>query len=328
MNNESVAEDSELTTLQMSNYLITGANSGIGWSACGQLALREDTTKVYLACRSSFKAQAAIQKLVSHWGCPQGKLEYIHFDASETKKEIESVTKSLDGILLNGLVLNAGGPGDDASEEPTRPNGVMDIVQINIIGHMQLVQALQCKRILTEGCRIIYSGSESARGIPMFFQPAPQLGDSVDFFERFMKGSGATKDISFMYAATKGFATLYFAAYARRNSSYKVLIVSPGGTFGTNALQRKSIPWYAKIIVKFMWLVAYYLGRFQILQQGAKKYVDAVTGGFDDYPSGTFLACSVDLAGPLCDQVTFPGGLQYSDVKKQEAAYDALKGYL
>jgi NAD(P)-dependent dehydrogenase (short-subunit alcohol dehydrogenase family) len=317
---------SQLRTFQMSNYLITGANSGLGWSACGQLALREDTAKVYLACRSSFKAQAAIQKLVSDWGCPQEKLEYIHFDASETKKEIESITKALDGILLNGLVLNAGGPGDDASEEPTRPNGVMNIVQINIIGHIQLVQALQYKRILAEGCHIIYSGSESARGIPMFFQRAPQFGDSVDFFVQFMKGSGANRGISYMYAATKGFATLYFAAYARRNPACKVLTVSPGGTLGTNALQ--SIPWYGKIIVKLLWLVAYYLGRFQLLEQGAKKYVDAVTGGCDVYPSGTFLACSVDLAGPLCDQVTFPGGLQYSDEKKQEAAYDALQRYL
>ena len=313
----------------MSNYLITGANAGIGWSACGQLALREDTAKVYLACRSSFKAQAAIQKLVSDYGCPQAKLEYIHFDASETKKEIESITKALDGILLNGLVLNAGGPGNDASEEPTGPNGVMNIVQINIIGHMQLVQALQSKHILAEGCRIIYSGSESARGIPMFFQKAPQLGESVDFFEKFMKGrSGKTRDISFMYAATKGLATLYFAAYARRNPAYKVLTVSPGGTLGTNALQSKSIPWYGKIIVKLLWLVAYYLSRFQVLEQGAKKYVDAVTGDCDMYPSGTFLACSVDLAGPLCDQAAFPGGLQYSDVKKQEAAYEALQRYL
>lgn len=320
---------SQLTTLQMSNYLITGANSGIGWSACGQLSLREDTAKVYLACRSSFKAQAAMHKLVSDWGCPQEKLEYIHFDASETKKEIESVTKALDGILLNGLVLNAGGTGDDASEEPTGPNGVMNIVQINIIGHIQLVQALQYKRILAEGCRIIYSGSESARGIPMFFQQAPQLGDSVDLFVQFMKGSGAnTRDVSFMYASTKGFATLYFAAYARRNPAYKVLTVSPGGTLGTNALQSKSIPWYGKIIVKLLWLVAYYLGRFQVLEQGAKKYVDAVTGGCDDYPSGTFLACSFDLNGPLCDQATFPDGLQYSDVTRQEAAYGALQGYM
>jgi NAD(P)-dependent dehydrogenase (short-subunit alcohol dehydrogenase family) len=312
----------------MSNYLITGANAGLGWSACGQLALREDTAKVYLACRSSFKAHAAIQKLVSDLGCPQEKLEHIHFDASETKEEIESVTKALDGILLNGLVLNAGGPGDDASEGPTGPNGVLNIVQINIIGHIQLVQALQNKRILAEGCRIIYSGSESARGIPMFFQQAPQLGDSVDFYVRFMKGSGNAGGPSFMYAATKGVATLYFAAYARKNPAYKVLTVSPGGTLGTNVLQSKSIPWYGKIIVKLLWLVAYYLGRFQVLDQGAKKYVEAVTGGYDVYPSGTFLACSVDLAGPLCDQASFPDGLQYSYVKKQEAAYDALQRYL
>lgn len=311
----------------MSNYLITGANAGLGWDACRQLTLREDTSVVYLACRSSDKAQKAIQRLVEEKKCPAEKLKYIHFDACETKTEIESIVKSLDGVQLHGVVLNAGGAGDDPAPSPSKPNGILNIVQVNVVGHIQLVQVLQRKRILAEGCRIIFSGSESARGIPIFLMPAPKLGDDVDFYDKFMT-TGLNLDSASLYGTAKGLGTLYFTVYARAFPQFKILTVSPGGTLGTNALQNPVIPWVFKVILRLFWAIAYYLGRFQELEQGAKKYVDAVTGACDKYTSGTFLACSVDLAGPLCDQAQFECGQQYTDTKKQQAAYKALAKFL
>lgn len=310
------------------NYLITGANAGLGLDACRQLALRDDTATVYMACRSPEKAKTAIQSLVDHDARVRDKLKYIHFDASETKAEIEySVLKKLAVTKLHGVILNAGGSlaGKDAA------TGVMNIVQVNVIGHLQLIDILDRKNVLVKkkngrgGCRIIYSGSESARGIPLFLSPIPQLGDTVDFYSRFIV-TGNRLDPATLYGATKGLATLYFAEYARLHPHFKVLTVSPGGTFGTNAL--KSIPWMFRWIVWLLWTIAYYCGRFQELETGAKKYVDAVTGGCDNYASGTFLACSVDLAGPLCDQAEFSCAKQYSDIKKQQAAFKALQKYL
>lgn len=311
----------------MSNYLITGANAGLGWDACRQLALREDTSLVYLACRSSDKARKAIDMLIKENKCPSDKLKYIHFDACETKAEIESIVKSLDGIQLHGVVLNAGGAGDDPAPVPSEPNGVLNIVQVNVVGHIQLIQVLQRKNILAEGCRIIFSGSESARGIPIFLAPTPKFGDTVEFYDKFMT-TGMNLDPGSLYGTAKGLGTLYFAEYARAFPQFKILTVSPGGTLGTNALHNPAIPMVFKIILRFFWLIAYCLGRFQDLDQGAKKYIDAVTGACDEYPSGTFLACSVDLAGPLCNQAQFDCGQQFTDRKKQKAAYKALEKFL
>jgi NAD(P)-dependent dehydrogenase (short-subunit alcohol dehydrogenase family) len=315
----------------MPNYLITGANAGLGLDACRQLALRGETGTVYLACRSSDKARKAIQRLVEHNGCPEEKLQYIHFDAAERKDEIEKIALSFDQVQLEGLILNAGGTGDEASRKPTGPNGVLHIVQINLIAHVQLVQILQQKRILSDGCRVVYSGSESARGIPMFFAPAPAMGDDVAFYSSFMTGSSNIKDLASMYGAVKGAAALYFAAFAQKNSNLFVLTTSPGGTWGTNILFQKSIPWIGMIIVKLLHYIAYLLGRFQSVEDGARKYVDSVTGACDHYASGTFLGCASDLAGSLCDQTTsknIPGGRQYANTTKQKAAYEAIQAFL
>lgn len=315
----------------MSNYLVTGANAGIGLDACRQLALRKETGTVYLACRSSNKALQAIQKLVESHDCSQDKLKYVHFDAAESKQEIVKILKSLDQVQLDGVVLNAGGTGDDASTKPTNPNGVLPIVQINLIAHIHLIQILQQKKILAKGCRVVYSGSESARGIPMFLSPPPDMGDSVEFYTKFMTGSSNIKALDTMYGITKGIAALYFAVFAQKNSNVFVLTTSPGGTWGTNILHQKSVPWIGTIIIKLLHYIAYILGRFQCVEDGAKRYVDSVTGACDSYPSGTFLGCATDLAGPLCDQTTseaISGGRQYANPTKQQAAFDAVQLFL
>ena len=315
------------------NYMVTGANAGLGLEAGRQLALRDDTATVFLACRSAARAKAAIESLLEtadnnySRARLRDKLTFIHFDASATKEEIEySMTQKLHhGNQLHGVVLNAGG--SLAGRNAT----IMNIVQVNVIGHLRLLELLERKNILarkqgdTVGCRIIFSGSESARGIPMFLSPIPQLGDSVDFYDRLIR-TGNNLDPATLYGATKGLATLYFAEYARRHPDYKVLTVSPGGTLGTNALE--NLPWIFQCIVRLLWTIAYYCGRFQELEAGAKKYVDAVTGACDNYPSGTFLACSVDLAGSLCNQAQFKCAEQYSDTKKQKAAFQALQKYM
>ncbi|KAL3918412.1 MAG: hypothetical protein SGARI_007473 [Bacillariaceae sp.] len=135
------------------------------------------------------------------------------------------------------------------------------------------------------------------------------------------------------YAMSKGIGMLYLGAWARRNAmndTYKVLSVSPGGTTGTKVLNQKAVPWIVRLVMTVVWKLMEWLGRFQSLEKGAKKYVDVMTGEqFADAPNGTFLGCETDLAGPLCDQALLgPGASQFYDEKKQEAAFEALQAYM
>ena len=74
------------------------------------------------------------------------------------------------------------------------------------------------------------------------------------------------------------------------------------------------------------------LGFFHNLQDGAKRYVDAVTGEgeFQNFTtSGAFIASKKGVAGPLGDQVElFQTAKQYGDVKKQDSVYAVMNELL
>lgn len=92
------------------NYLVTGANSGLGLDASRQLSLLPDTKMVYLACRTESKALKAIDDIVSNANAPNEKLKFVKFDCSSSKDIIEKIVDDLpDGEKLDGLILNAGG---------------------------------------------------------------------------------------------------------------------------------------------------------------------------------------------------------------------------
>ena len=167
-------------------YLVTGANSGLGLDAVRRLAMKPSTKKVYMGCRSEKKARDAIESLKSI--VDTSKLQYIHFDACATKEEIFKTGDSLDsGDRLTGLLLNAGGMGNDKTKNVVGPNQVVSVHQINLIGHIQLVEALSGSK-MAPGCKIVYAGSEAARGIPLMMFPNPTMGDTKEWYESQLKG--------------------------------------------------------------------------------------------------------------------------------------------
>ena len=93
------------------NYIVTGANSGLGLDTARQLALLPQTKMVYLACRTKAKALKAIDDIAQIGKAPKSKLTFLYFDASVDKDTIErSILDSLPaGETINGLILNAGG---------------------------------------------------------------------------------------------------------------------------------------------------------------------------------------------------------------------------
>lgn len=145
-------------------YLVTGANVGLGYEAVRQLASRQQTKLVLMACRTESKALAAIDTLVKDHQIPKDKLSFFPFDASASKESIsKTVDKLTDVQAIHGLIFNAGGTGHDASGKPVEPNGVVDMFQINLIGHIHFLEALMANnRVVPKQTTIVFSGSEAA----------------------------------------------------------------------------------------------------------------------------------------------------------------------
>lgn len=316
--------------------MVTGANAGIGLETVKQLALLDTTTKVYMACRTESKALAAIDLLVDKANVKREKLAYVHFDISEGKEKIAltATHKTLGENKLDGLILNAGSFGDANTPTPCPPNNVLEIWQCNLVGHIHLVEALRDALFLSKGCRILISASESARGVALVAAPPPKMGDTVGFYKDLMTGvsyQGKRFDTTQVAGEVKGTGALFFAAWARRNPSFFVLTVSPGGTKGTSLVQHGSVPWIVRKILPLATAILGLLGYMHSIPVAAKRYVDATTGEgeFKRFTkSGMFIASAKNLTGPVDDQTNVPGGEQYGDEKKQEAMYEAMQTFL
>jgi NAD(P)-dependent dehydrogenase (short-subunit alcohol dehydrogenase family) len=306
-------------------YLVTGANSGLGLDCSRQLALLEDTKLVYLACRSQEKANAAIDKLAGD--CDRTKFKYFHFDASSTKDEIAKDVQGLKGSL-DGLVMNAGGYGP--SSNPAVKNGVTTIAHINLIAHFRMLDSLFDFKKIGKRTRVIYSGSEGARGIPSIGLAPPDF-EATTFSDKLSGKAYNEKNfnLDMAYADTKAMAALYLSRWARDHPAVYVLTVSPGGTKGTAVADQGSLPLVKRVMFRVMQTVlGFFFGTFHALEVGAKRYVDGVTGELDTYPTGAFVASCSGMTGPMCDQTELPSGEVFGKTEKQDAAYDALRAVM
>lgn len=106
------------TTTTPSCVLITGANVGLGFECARQLALVEGIQKILLACRNIEKATAAKERLEE---------ELIHSNNNKTiifdiviidvsnlasvRDAVEKIKNDETIVLIDGIVLNAGGAG-------------------------------------------------------------------------------------------------------------------------------------------------------------------------------------------------------------------------
>ena len=127
------------------NILITGANSGLGKESARQLAMINETEKVFLACRNLTKAENAKQSLEKSTG--RSIFEIIIMDVSDPESVQSAVARLNEPI--DALIMNAGGMGGKSPLKVTT-TGVTALFANNMLGHVILLNELKKANLLNK----------------------------------------------------------------------------------------------------------------------------------------------------------------------------------
>ncbi|KAG2110145.1 NAD(P)-binding protein [Suillus cothurnatus] len=130
----------DLPDLSGKVVLITGGNTGIGYSTVKHLARRG--AKVYMAARNQTKAEKAIsQQKAEGLGPGNGDIIWLELDlkdprnAKKAAEEFMKQEKRLDVLIHNAAVL--------LEDYAMTPDGIQEIVMVNVISHIVLTRTLQ-----------------------------------------------------------------------------------------------------------------------------------------------------------------------------------------
>ncbi len=302
----------------MKKFLITGANAGLGKECARQLALKDETEKIYLGCRNPAKAEAAKAELEQVTG--KSIFDIVIIDVTD----LVSVRRAAADLKepVDGLVMNAGGAGGANFHEKTK-EGVTQSFAMNLLGHVVLTEALLKAKKLTQVA--LYAGSEAVRGVPEMGIKQIFLKDSsVEEFKTIANGSyfGDLKDPMVAYGPIKYMAALYMSTMARKHKDIRFVTMSPGATSGTEALNK--VPFFKRVMFGAMFRVMLWMGKVHKLEVGAKRYVDGLLD--KAYKSGIFYASKKGVTGPVVDQATIFADL--NDTKIQDNATAAIHSFI
>jgi len=295
--------------------VITGANAGLGKDAARQLALKEETKKIYLACRNKEKAKIAKADLEKTTG--QSIFEIMVVDVSNP----DSVRKAIGALKepVDALIMNAGGMGGKYPEK-INGTGVTSIFAANVLGHVvmvdEMLKAGKLKKVA------MYASSEGVRGVKKMGMKKPELKtSSADEFVSLFDGSyfGGKPDGMVMYIHVKYAATLWMSAMARKHPDIKFISMSPGATGGTNVMD--DLPPFQKLMYKYIGfpILMPLMGMVHSLEKGASRYVKAIND--ESLVNGTFYASAENkLTGPVMVQDDF-----FPDLKNESYQDNAME---
>jgi NAD(P)-dependent dehydrogenase (short-subunit alcohol dehydrogenase family) len=137
--------------------VITGANVGIGFAAARFLAASPDW-HVVLACRSEWKAKAAVNSIRKmNPGASVGLAPLDLFSLASVRR-FPSLLAAMDIPPVGGLVLNAGGINMKAKTLEFTEDGFERTFQLNFFGHFVLANLLI--KHMKGPARIIYVSSD------------------------------------------------------------------------------------------------------------------------------------------------------------------------
>ena len=275
--------------------LITGANAGLGREVARQLALRPETTRVYLACRNAGRATTAKAELEAATG--RRIFDTVLMDVADlgsVRAGLAAINGPLDAVVMNAGVIGPNSMGLTA-------DGVTTSFATNVLGHVVLLEGLLAEDRLREVA--VFVGSEAVRGVPKLRMKGPLwVSHSADEFATVIDGSyfaGKKADFNLAFGQAKYIGALWMAYLARQDPDRRFITVSPGNTTGTGAASDLPLP--MRIGARYI-LPA--LGLSHKLEVGAKRLVDGVTD--PTLSSGVFYASAANtLTGPLVNQADF-----------------------
>ncbi len=306
---------------QQRTAVVTGATSGLGFSAARQL-VETGWGHVIVTGRTTARAKEAGARLVDEAG--RNVVSPLELDLNRSG----SVAAAADELIRRGtpidfLLLNAGMV--SGNEQRMTDEGVEITFASSLIGHHQLTMRLLDAGMLTDDARIVISGSEAARGdIPTFkvtdlatFAGKHHGGDRVKAAEALIRNDDTVKyKASNAYADTKMFVAWWAQELARKlPEGMAVFTVSPGSAPDTDATRN------AQGIMKYVMLPMFKLipGKSMPVDTAAKRYLDAAGYGTD--VSGAFYASKPKkVVGPV-EVMRMP---HLHDRTNQAAAWEAV----
>ncbi|KAH8697868.1 putative short chain dehydrogenase/reductase [Talaromyces proteolyticus] len=143
-------------------FLITGANSGVGYATAHTIAAKSPDYHVILASRSITNGQEALDEIKTSSSLPiKGTLSLVQLDVTNEEsiasavKLVESEFGYLD-VLINNAATTSGGT------KPYTREGLRNLFDTNVLGPMLMLQAFQPlleKSIYRDGAYVIQVSS-------------------------------------------------------------------------------------------------------------------------------------------------------------------------
>jgi NAD(P)-dependent dehydrogenase (short-subunit alcohol dehydrogenase family) len=309
------------------SYIITGANSGLGFETAVQLAALKNidnadhkVEQVIITTRSQEKADKAIDKLVEKTQRPREFFSSLVFDTNDAdacRAAAEAAPAN-----VNGVVLNAGGWGTGQ----VLPTGVIHAFGMNVLGHAIFVEVLIDRNKLVQGGHVVFVGSFAALGTP--FVPRPELKDVTDSKEwaSYMDGTGYEKfDQGTCYGYTKLIGALYMGKLAHEYPQRRFYSVSPGACTNTNGVS--AVNGIMKHIIPITLRIMSWFGKAHSVSDGARRLVRGVSGQDFAFENGAFVGSIKGMTGPVGDLALTRWDVFAND-QAQDAVTEALRSFM
>lgn len=203
-------------------YVVTGANSGIGFAAAKNFARRGATT--VLLCRNQERGEKALAEIKHHSGNDNLKLVLADFsslaDVSRAGKEILAEFPVID-VLCN----NAGGT--NSARVVTKEGFELSLVTNHLSGFLLTMLLLPAVRKSEALARIVFTSSLSHRDSPLDFDNL-----NLDAAYSAMRAYGRSKLMNLLSARElqKRYAAENIVASSFHPGAVRTAIWSKGGT--------------------------------------------------------------------------------------------------